>query len=158
MSNTAPSRADPVVVFPLGRWCPPQETSQPHPPQIKLRVSRDLNSAKMHLWTKFGNPNLNRWWVMGWTSSKWGQFWLWSYIWPWRSRSITPKNNKDLNRGFFYTYGPNLVILAWMGDELSRGQESDYRTYGRTHRQTQPTTTPEGQNWPRVKMTSRPLP
>ena len=32
MSNTAPSRADPVVVFPLGRWCPPQETSQPHPP------------------------------------------------------------------------------------------------------------------------------
>ena len=33
MSNTAPSRADPVVVFPLGRWCPPQETSQPHPPR-----------------------------------------------------------------------------------------------------------------------------
>ena len=32
MSNTAPSRAEPVVVFPLGRWCPPQETSQPHPP------------------------------------------------------------------------------------------------------------------------------
>ena len=32
MSNNAPSRADPVVVFPLGRWCPPQETSQPHPP------------------------------------------------------------------------------------------------------------------------------
>ena len=31
--NTAPSRADPVVVFPLCRWCPPQETSQPHPPQ-----------------------------------------------------------------------------------------------------------------------------
>ena len=34
MSNTAPSRADPVVVFPLGRWCPPQETSQPHPPHF----------------------------------------------------------------------------------------------------------------------------
>ena len=33
MSNTAPSRADPVVVFPLGQWCPPQETPQPHPPQ-----------------------------------------------------------------------------------------------------------------------------
>ena len=32
----------------------------------------------------------------------------------------------------FYTYGPNLVILAWMGDELSRGQASDYRTHGRT--------------------------
>ena len=37
MSKTAPSRADPVVVFPLGRWCPPQETSQPHPPQDELR-------------------------------------------------------------------------------------------------------------------------
>ena len=56
----------------------------------------------------------------------------------------------------FYTYGPNLVILAWTGDELSRGQASDYRTHGRTdgrtHRQTQATTIPEGQNWPRVKM------
>ena len=55
----------------------------------------------------------------------------------------------------FYTYGPNLVILAWTGDELSRGQASDYRTHGRTdgrtHRQTQATTIPEGQNWPRVK-------
>ena len=36
MSNTAPSRADPVVVFPLGRWCPPQETSQ-HPPPPRWR-------------------------------------------------------------------------------------------------------------------------
>ena len=40
----------------------------------------------------------------------------------------------------FYTYGPNLVILAWTGDELSRGQTSAYRTHrrtdGRTHRQT----------------------
>ena len=33
MSNTAPSRADPVVVFPLSQWCPPQKNSQPHPPQ-----------------------------------------------------------------------------------------------------------------------------
>ena len=24
----------------------------------------------------------------------------------------------------FYTYGPNLVILAWTGDELSRGEAS----------------------------------
>ena len=30
-STTAPSRAYPVVVFPLCRWCPPQETSQSHP-------------------------------------------------------------------------------------------------------------------------------
>ena len=36
----------------------------------------------------------------------------------------------------FYTFGPNLVILAWTGDELSRGQASDYRTHGRTDTQT----------------------
>ena len=40
----------------------------------------------------------------------------------------------------FYTYGPNLVILVWTGDELSRGQASAYRTHRRTdgwtHRQT----------------------
>ena len=51
----------------------------------------------------------------------------------------------------FYTYGANLVILAWTGVELSPGQASDYRTDGRTDRQTQTTTIPEGQNWPRVK-------
>ena len=36
----------------------------------------------------------------------------------------------------FYTYGPNLVILARTGDELSRGQACGYRTHRRTHRQT----------------------
>ena len=36
----------------------------------------------------------------------------------------------------FYTFGLNLVILAWTGDELSRGQASDYRTHGRTDTQT----------------------
>ena len=35
-----------------------------------------------------------------------------------------------------YTYGPNLVILAWTGDELSHGQASDYRTHRRTDTQT----------------------
>ena len=28
----------------------------------------------------------------------------------------------------FYTYGPNLVILAWTDDELSRGQAGGWRT------------------------------
>ena len=50
----------------------------------------------------------------------------------------------------FCSSGPNLVILAWTGDKLSRGQTSDYRTHRRTHRQTQATTIPKGQNWPRV--------
>ena len=52
----------------------------------------------------------------------------------------------------FYTYGPNLVILAETGDEFSCGQARDWRTDGRTHRQTQATTIPEGQNWPRVQI------
>ena len=36
----------------------------------------------------------------------------------------------------FYISGPNLVILAETGDELSRGQTRDWRTDGHTHRQT----------------------
>ena len=33
----------------------------------------------------------------------------------------------------FYTYGPNLVILAWKGYELSRGQAGGWRTHTDTH-------------------------
>ena len=53
----------------------------------------------------------------------------------------------------FYIYGPNLVILAETGDELSRGPARDWRTDGHTHThpQTQATTIPDGQNWHRVK-------
>ena len=58
----------------------------------------------MHLWSRLGNPNFNRWWVMVWRSSKWGQFWVWSYIWPWRSKSITPQNNRDLNQGVLHLW------------------------------------------------------
>ena len=47
-------------------------------------------------------------------------------------------------------FGPNLVSLAWTGDELSRGQ-TWWRTDRWTDRRTQATTIPEGQNWPRVK-------
>ena len=36
----------------------------------------------------------------------------------------------------FYTYGQNLVILAWTGDELSRRQARDWCTHRQTHRQT----------------------
>ena len=45
-SSTAPSRTDPVVVFPLCQWCPPQETSQPHPLQLKVTtwVQHSINS------------------------------------------------------------------------------------------------------------------
>ena len=46
-----------------------------------------------------------------------------------------PKTIETLTK-VFYTYGPNLVILARTGEELSRGQACGYRTHRRTHRQT----------------------
>ena len=51
----------------------------------------------------------------------------------------------------FCIFGPNLALLAWTGPELSRRQASDWHTDRQTHTQTQATTIPEGQNWPRVK-------
>ena len=51
-----------------------------------------------------GGPNLNGWWVIARTSSKWGKFWLGSWIWPWRSRSTTPQNNRDLNQGLLHPW------------------------------------------------------
>ena len=51
---------------------------------------------------------------------------------PWRSRSITPKTIGILIK-VFYTHGPNLVILAWTGDELSHGQAGGWRTHTDTH-------------------------
>ena len=53
-----------------------------------------------------------------------------------------------------YISGSNLVILAWTGGDLSHGQAGGWCTHGRTHRQTQAATIPEGQNWPRVKIAS----
>ena len=64
----------------------------------------------------------------------------------------TPKTMGILTQ-VFYTYGPNLVIRAWTGVELSRGQtwwRTDGRTDGLTDRRTQATTIPVGQYWPRV--------
>ena len=41
------------------------------------------------------------------------------------------QNNKDLK--VFCTPGPNLVIFAWTGDKLWRGQADDWRTHMQTH-------------------------
>ena len=58
----------------------------------------------------------------------------------------TPKTIGILTK-LFCMSGSNLVILAGTSDKLSRGQARDWRPHG----QTQATTIPEGQNWPRVK-------
>ena len=64
---------------------------------------------------------------------------------------LSPHKTKWILTKVFYTFYPNLVILTWMGDELSHGQSRPYRTHGRTHRQTQATTMPGGQNWSGVE-------
>ena len=53
----------------------------------------------------------------------------------------------------FYTYGPNLVILAWTGDELSHGQTCAYCTHGRTDGRTDTQTDRRRQQqYPKAKM------
>ena len=50
-------------------------------------------------------------------------------------QSQSPRKTIGILTKVFYTYAPNLVILAWTGDELSRGQtwwRTDGRTDGRT--------------------------
>ena len=63
-----------------------------------------------------------------------------------------PKKKKKIGTltKVFYTYGPNLVILAWTGDELSCGQ-TWWRTDGLTDAQTQAMKIPGGQYWPLVQ-------
>ena len=86
------------------------------------------------------------------TSSKLGELWLWSSIWPWRSRSIAPQNNRDLNQGLLHLWSkfgdPSLNgsrVIARTSKWLTHIQTDTH-----THTQTQATTIPEGQNWPRV--------
>ena len=117
---------------------------------INPQNNRDRNQGILHLWSKFGGPNSNRWWVIARTSSKWGKFWF-EVEFDLEGQDQSLPTTIGILIKVFYIYGPNLVILAERGDELSRGQARDSRTDGHTDRQTQATTIPEGQNWPRVK-------
>ena len=73
-------------------------------------------------------------------------------------RWLPPKTIGTLTK-VFCIFSPNLVILAWTGDELSRGQtwwRPDGRTdVRRTDGRTGATTIPGGQYWPRVKTQTR---
>ena len=113
---------------------------------IAPQNNRDLNQGILHLWSKFGDPSLNGWWIMVRTSSKWGKSLTFKL-------NLTLKVKVDHTRAqlgtltkVFCTFGPNLVSLAWTGDELSRGQ-----TLWWTDGRTQATTISGGQNWSRVK-------
>ena len=123
---------------------------------IKPKIYRDLSSAKVHFGSKFGNPILDSWWMMARTISKYGNFLLLGWIWPWSSRSITPQNNRDLNQG---------VLLFWskFGDSSLNGWQVIARTskwlpHTQTHRQTDAANDntrrsklASGKNWSREK-------
>ena len=108
----------------------------------------------MHFWPKFGNTDFNWWWLFARTSSKWGQFWLLSSIWPWSSRSIVPQNNRDFNQGLFHLWSKfgDSSLNGWWVIARTSWWLTDRHTHTHTHTHTQATTIPEGQNWPRVKI------
>ena len=87
------------------------------------------------------------------TSSKWGKFWVLSSIWPWRSWSITPQNNRDLNQGILHIWSKfgDPSLNGYRADKLKIDGHMNVHTDRQTHTHTQATTIPEGQNWPRVK-------
>ena len=78
---------------------------------------------------------LNGWWVMVQTSSKWGKFGC-DLIFDLEGQGRSLHKTKGTITKLFCTFGPNLVILAWMDPELSRGQISDWHTDWHTHRHT----------------------
>ena len=90
----------------------------------------------MHFRSKFGDSSLNGWWVMVWTSSKWGKIWLSSSIWTWRSRSTIPKNNRDPNQGVLHLwskFGDPSMNGRWV---IVRTSSWLLHTHTRTHRPT----------------------
>ena len=71
----------------------------------------------------------------------WGQFWpqcVWRCLCVWAcvracacEGQLPPKTIETLTK-VFCSFGPNFVILAWTGPELSRGQASDWYTHTHT--------------------------
>ena len=115
---------------------------------INPQDNMDLNQCYLAPLIQIGGPSLNGWWVIARTSSNWVNFDFEVKFDLEGQGQSPPKTIGILTK---VTYGPNLVILAWTGDELSHGQ-TWWRTDGRTDGQTQATTIPEGQYWPRVKI------
>ena len=68
-------------------------------------------------------------------------------------RQISPETFGIFTK-VFYTSDAYLVILAWTGHKLSRGQESNWNTHGQTQTRMQAMTIPEDQNWPQTLLTN----
>ena len=89
----------------------------------------------MHFWPKFGNTDFNLWWLIARTSSKWGKFWLLSSIWPWSSRSIISKNNRDLNQGLLHLWSKfgDSSLNGWWVTARTSWWLTDRHTHTHTH-------------------------
>ena len=84
------------------------------------------------------------------TSSKCGVFGLWSQILPWRSKSIAPQNNRDLNQGVLHRWSqfrdPSLngsQVIMRPSKWLTLIDDTRWWTHRHMHAMPKP----EGQNW-----------
>ena len=88
---------------------------------LRLWNSRDHETGaengdmkRSGLWSSLGTHGclVVIWWLCISSSSETRKFEFWHKIWPWRSRSIAPQNNRDLNQGNFHLWskygGPSL--------------------------------------------------
>ena len=69
------------------------------------------------------------------TSPKWGKFWFLSSIWPWRPRSMNPKNKRHLNQGvlhFWSNFG-ECSKSGWQVIVWTNGWLMDTHTQTHTH-------------------------
>ena len=101
------------------------------------KINRNLNSAKMHVWSKFWNLDFNQSWLIARTNSQTqnGVNFDFKVKFDLEGEGQSPLKTEDILTKVFDTNGPNLVILAWTGDELSRRQIwwwTDGRTDWRT--------------------------
>ena len=69
------------------------------------------------------------------TSPKWGKFGLSSSIWPWRSLSITPQNNRDLNQGLLHLWSKfgDPSLNGWWIIARTSSWLTDPQTHTHTH-------------------------
>ena len=101
---------------------------------LPQKNNRDLHQGIFYLWSKFGDPSLNGWWVMVRTNSKWGKFGL-QVKFHLEGTSVH-KIIGTLTK-VFCIFGPNLVIIAWTGPGYRTNKNViDTQTERHTHTHT----------------------
>ena len=108
-----------------------------------MNSENDFNKGVLHLWSKFGDPNLNGWLVMVRTFKLdlEGQDQLHPPSPTRKPSTPTPppptptpsQKQKRILRKVFSANAPISVIPAWMGYGLWCGQARDWRVHTRTH-------------------------